>query len=202
MADLINKQKLLLMVSSIRSTLEEMSSDLNQITSAAVQKDKGTQITFEQCIPVILKWEGGYVNNPSDPGGETNFGISKASSPNIDIKNLTLTQAIDIYQRDFWDKCQLDKLPAQVRLSFFDACINVGYGRATICLQQALGLFSDGILGPQTIAAANAAGASLVHDFLAKRVEFYMGINTWQFFGAGWMNRILDIAIESGKDMP
>ena len=63
------------------------------------------------CIEVVLKSEGGYVNDPHDPGGETNFGISKRAYPSVDIKHLTKEGAIAIYKKDYWDKIKGDDLP-------------------------------------------------------------------------------------------
>ena len=65
---------------------------------------------FRKAIEVILKYEGGYVNDPNDLGSETNFGISKRSYPNVDIKNLTKEQAIEIYHRDWWVRYEYDKM--------------------------------------------------------------------------------------------
>lgn len=81
---------------------------------------------FEKAIEFVLKWEGGYVNNPHDPGGETNWGISKRSYPHLDIKGLTKEQAIAIYKKDYWEKCGCDKLDYPLDIIVFDTAVNCG----------------------------------------------------------------------------
>ena len=65
---------------------------------------------FEKAVEFVLRMEGGYVNDPKDPGGETNFGIAKKSYPGVDIKNLTEEQAEEIYKRDYWEKYNIGEL--------------------------------------------------------------------------------------------
>ena len=104
--------------------------------------------TFEEIIEITLHHEGGYVHDPNDLGGETNFGIAKRFYPDEDIKNLTKDKAKDIYKRDYWDKNKVDEMPEQLKHIYFDMCVNQGRGRAVKILQQ----------------AANAKGADLVVD--------------------------------------
>lgn len=85
---------------------------------------------FDDCIAFCLAWEGGYSFDKDDPGGETNFGISKKAHPEVDIKNLTLEGAKAIYERDYWKATGADKLPPPLDLIHLDAAINVGPGRA------------------------------------------------------------------------
>jgi lysozyme family protein len=106
-------------------------------------------------IETIFANEGGYVFNPNDPGGETNFGISKRTYPNLDIKNLTRSEATDIYFRDFW---HYDGFTDQdVATKLFDIGVNQGTIIAVELLQRALNIPADGKLGPQTLAYANTA---------------------------------------------
>ncbi len=83
---------------------------------------------FEKYMEHIFKWEGdpGYVNHPSDPGGETKYGIAKTFYPHLDIKNLTKEEAIEIYRTDYFNKNGIDKLPDFIQLSYFDSCVNQG----------------------------------------------------------------------------
>ena len=81
---------------------------------------------FSEAIEIVLKHEGGYVNSKDDPGGETNYGISKRSFPKYDIKNLTEEDAKDIYKRHFWDVSKADKVKDELRLDYFDMCVNMG----------------------------------------------------------------------------
>jgi len=78
---------------------------------------------FEMAINFVLPQEGGYVNDPKDPGGETNFGISKRKYPNVDIKNLTDLGAVAIYRRDYWDRNSLDKFPSPYCVAVFDSYV-------------------------------------------------------------------------------
>ncbi len=108
-------------------------------------------ITFEESATRLLGHEGRYVFNPKDPGGETNWGISKRSYPHVDIKNLTKEGALEIYMRDFW-KPLTDAHPA-IRFQAFDFAVNSGIQTATRKLQQAVGVADDGHWGPRSAAA-------------------------------------------------
>jgi len=154
---------------------------------------------FSKAIGYVLANEGGYVNNPSDPGGETNFGISKRAYPYVDIKNLTRDEAAAIYQRDYW---KFDEMASQrVATKLFDACVNMGPSQAVRLLQLALGavevgppVVADGKLGPETIAHANAADEEkLLDEFKARLAKFYAeeAINGTGMAGflLGWLRR-------------
>lgn len=156
---------------------------------------------FENCIGHILKWEGGYDNNPSDPGGETKYGIDKRSHPTVDIKNLTLTDAIEIYRVDYWQKNRLDEMPVYLRLAYFDCVVNQGPGAAVKFLQRALGVKVDMDLGPVTLAALQKAGISIVGQFLSERFMHYVQLDTFSTFGKGWTKRLVDTTLESGKQL-
>jgi lysozyme family protein len=94
--------------------------------------------TFDEIIEVTLEHEGGYVHDPKDLGGETNFGIAKRFYPDVDIKSLTKEDAKDIYKRDYWDKNKIDDLPDNLKYIFFDMCVNQGRGTAVRVLQRAI----------------------------------------------------------------
>lgn len=118
---------------------------------------------FAAAVGVVLVHEGGYVNNPADPGGETKYGISKRAYPELDIASLTREQAAEIYYRDWWDKYRYGDVKDQdVATKVFDLSVNMGPATAHRLLQEALVFLDypveiDGIIGPQTIAAANKA---------------------------------------------
>lgn len=149
---------------------------------------------FDQAFAIVVGHEGGYVNNPADPGGETKYGISKRAYPNVDIANLTLEQAEAIYKRDYWDKLYLDTADASLALIAFDAAVNNGVGAATKWLQGALGVTADGIFGPQSQAAlAAATGAkaqATLTELHAQRINMMAGLATWPTFGLGWSRRL------------
>lgn len=133
---------------------------------------------FSKAIDFVLGNEGGYSNNPADPGGETNFGISKRAYPYLNIKDLTREEAIAIYQRDYW---KFDDFASQrVATKVFDAAVNMGPIPAVRILQLALGsieagpVVADGKLGPETVGHANAADEEkLMDEFKARLVKFY-----------------------------
>ena len=148
---------------------------------------------FDQCFDKLISHEGGYVNDPRDPGGETKFGISKRAYPQVDIKNLTLDAAKDIYKRDYWDRAQCDKLPPQLAYLLFDAAVNSGIGQSIRFLQRAVNLADDGVIGPMTLAAVGRSDAEAISArFLGQRLEFMTKLTTWDTFGKGWARRIAD----------
>ena len=116
--------------------------------------------TFDEIIEQVLEHEGGYVNDPTDSGGETNFGISKRAYPDEDIKGLTVERAKELYKRDYWDRFRVSQLPERIRHIYVDMCINMGGGRATKILQEACNsknsykIDVDGGIGKDTIKAA------------------------------------------------
>ncbi len=108
--------------------------------------------SFEKFVKEILIHEGGYVNDPTDRGGETKYGIAKRSYPKLDIKNLTLSQASEIYYRDYWVKASCNHLPDHLQLIHFDSAVNHGVSRANKLLQKAIGdITVDGVIGRQTL---------------------------------------------------
>ncbi len=147
--------------------------------------------TFLALIDRVLSHEGGYVNNPRDPGGETKYGIAKRSYPGVDIKALTRQDAIAIYERDFWRRVQGDKLPRPFAFQALDAAVNHGIGNAVRWMQRAAGVADDGVIGPVTLAAvARQEPADLVLNFNAERLEFYAKLQTFDHFGRGWTRRV------------
>jgi lysozyme family protein len=155
---------------------------------------------WDKAIAFVLDMEGGYTLDPADPGGETNFGISKKSYPDLDIKNLTIDQAKEIYRRDYWMPCRGDNMPFPYAIALFDMAVNQGTGTAIRCLQETFGLTPDGIIGPMTMAAVTAASADSrkVKLFLARRLTIYARImaanQTLLVFARNWTFRVLALA--------
>lgn len=146
---------------------------------------------FPTMIERVLGHEGGYVNDPKDPGGETQWGISKRSYPNVNIRKLTRADAIEIYRRDFWQRVQGDKLPPAFVFQALDAAVNHGIGNAVRWMQRAVGVADDGVIGKFTLAAIRKADpADLVLLFNAERLEFYALLSTFTRFGRGWTRRV------------
>ena len=155
---------------------------------------------FEICIDRVLGHEGGYVNNPADPGGETKWGISKRSYPKLDIKALTREQAIALYRRDFWDRLALGTLPLGVAHQLLDFAVNSGPSTATRACQRALNVADDGHTGPVTMQAMrDMAPHDLVMRLLAERLIFMTNCKNWLDAGKGWARRIA-IQLRYGAD--
>ena len=165
-------------------------------------------ITFDKAIEVILLHEGGYSFDALDPGGETNFGISKRSYPNLNIKALTKQQAIEIYRRDYWNKYRLESYPDSIRLQMFDVTVNSGFKNAVIVLQRSLNrlgmrLVVDGAMGPKTRTALDHSETSVTDVILLpqyvfiERLYFYNNIvinkSSQVKFLRGWINRANDV---------
>ena len=156
---------------------------------------------FNNAIQVVLGHEGGYVNDPSDTGGETKWGVSKRSYPNLDVKNLTREQAIVIYKRDWWDRYGYEGLPEGIGGKVFDMAVNMGPKTATIILQNALRelgykLIVDGIMGRATIAASGTSNKEHLLDKLRllsvkKYVEIVKDDANKAKFLMGWLTRAL-----------
>ena len=135
-------------------------------------------MSFERAFEIVVGHEGGYVNNPRDPGGETKYGISKRAHPDVDIKALTLDQARDIYRKDYWDPLKLDAQPWHKALPLFDCAVNQGRGVALELYQQ-----------PEPWAV----------NFQTERVIKYTRLKGWPVYGRGWVRRAIKIAIEAAK---
>lgn len=145
---------------------------------------------FDKCIDFILKHEGGYVNHPDDPGGETNFGIAKRAYPSLDIKNLTVKQAKEIYYKDYWLKLKCDQMPLPVALMVFDSGVNQGLSASAKILQRALRILDDGVIGNKTLDAIELSKPSqLLPEMCARRCNYYAGTRNVDTFGLGWFRR-------------
>jgi len=157
------------------------------------------EIDWDTAIEFVLKMEGGHVNDPDDPGGETRYGISKRRYPHLDIKNLTLLEAKRIYRHDFWDPCKCDDLPREFAISLFDMAVNMGISKAIRTLQVSLRLKDDGIVGPITIAQAHGSDELGLKRFLSERLINYHEIiskNTkLSKYARGWFYRVISLTI-------
>ena len=154
-----------------------------------------TAANFDACLAEVLAHEGGYVNHPRDPGGETNLGISKRSYPNEDIRGMTRARAGAIYRRDFWNKVRGDELPDGIDLVAFDPAVNSGVSRGAKWLQSALGVTQDGRIGPNTVGKAQTApdAVKVIQRACSARMGFLRGLGTWGTFGKGWSRRVASV---------
>lgn len=150
---------------------------------------------FDRAFNLLMESEGGYSEDSLDPGGETNFGISKRTYPQEDIQFLTLERAKEIYKRDYWDAIRCDDLPYPINVLIFDAAVNQGKKAAVRMLQEALKITVDGVIGKQTIKAAVAASDSVCADYLSIRAVRYANTANFGRFGRGWMRRLFHLAL-------
>lgn len=158
-------------------------------------------MNFLTAFEKLLGHEGGYSNHPADPGGETMWGITKrvavANGYTGDMRSMPVETARAIYKSLYWDAIQAENLPADVRYIVFDGAVNSGVAQAAKWLQRACGVKDDGVIGPQTIRAANALHSEgLKRKILAQRLRFMTGLPNWPAFGRGWARRIADLMEE------
>jgi lysozyme family protein len=153
-------------------------------------------------LAFTLRQEGGYVDDPADPGGATNMGITLATyrewsdHPNLgdlQVKDMTLKTARAIYRSLYWNPLRADALPPGVDLSVFDMGVNAGIWRSARLLQQALGFTGeevDASIGPETLAAADGFDArTLVNKLADRQTAYYRSLANFPIFGTGWLRR-------------
>jgi lysozyme family protein len=129
---------------------------------------------FERAISMVMRDEGGYVNDPDDPGGETKYGISARSYPGVDIQALTADGARAIYWAHWWLPFRFGALPMPFSAKSFDISINCGARKSIAMLQAAAGILGDGEIGPLTIATVERAHPdALWTRYVARIVEHY-----------------------------
>ena len=154
---------------------------------------------FEDCLQTILHHEGGYVNHPKDPGGETNLGVTKRVYEEFggtkDMKELTVEDVAPIYKKGYWDKMKGDDLPGGLDLCVFDFGVNAGPGRAAKYLQTQIGTVADGGIGPNTLAKLEEyirenGEHEAVKKYQEMRQKYYESLSTFATFGKGWTRRV------------
>jgi len=152
---------------------------------------------FQECLDLVLKSEGGWVNHPSDPGGETNLGVTKrvweeyVGHPVESLKKLTKDDVAPLYELKYWRPCYCEVLPRGLDFVVFSMGVNAGPGRSVKLLQQSIGCVPDGVIGPRTrelISSSN--GSTLIAKFSETRREYYRALKTFPIFGKGWLNRV------------
>ncbi len=141
--------------------------------------------------------EGGYSNNPADPGGETMYGITarvaRAHGYQGEMRNLPLDEAKRIARAEYWDTVRADELPDAVRFDVFDGSYNSSPGQSVKWVQRAVGVPDDGKLGPATMAAIHVFDPErLLARYNGWRLDFLNDLKTWPTFGKGWAQRIAE----------
>ena len=157
---------------------------------------------FPQCFALVLKNEGGYVDNPADPGGATNLGCTKATweawvghpVTKDDIKALTPNDVMPLYKAKYWDTIKGDDLPEGVDYAVFDFAINSGPSRAAKALQSVLSVTVDGQIGSATLRALETANPREVATAVCEaRLAFLQSLPTYGTFGKGWSRRVAEV---------
>ena len=154
----------------------------------------------------MLASEGGYVNHPSDPGGRTNLGVTQATwenwigrkSDEAEMRSLTPAKVEPLYKKKYWDAVLGDELPTGIDYLTFDFAVNAGVGRSIKTLQAAVGVETDGWLGPITMAAVQATDPTeLIEQFSQTKEGFYRSLTQFPIFGTGWLNRVAKVKAEA-----
>ena len=157
---------------------------------------------FEECLALVLKHEGGFVNNPQDPGGMTNLGVTKVTyegyvNRHVDeaeMRSLTPDLVAPLYKKMYWDRIKGDDLPVGVDYCLFDLAVNSGVGKAGKLLQMALDLPADGIIGPMTLRALEGRDPEeIVEQICQERLAVLKSLKLWGVFGKGWGRRVAEV---------
>ena len=153
---------------------------------------------YHDSLIALLHHEGGYVNHPKDPGGETNLGVTKRvyeeylgrEVTSDEMKNLQPSDVKPLYKKLYWDRCKCDDLPSGLDWAVFDWAVNSGTGRAAKAVQKICGASQDGAIGPKTLALVKGQDTEyMIEEFGKIRQEFYESLKTFDTFGKGWTRR-------------
>jgi lysozyme family protein len=154
---------------------------------------------FEESMKHVFVSEGGYGEHPHDPGGATKYGITIGvwhkwvgrPVTKAEMRALTKEQVLPLYRKEYWDAVRADELPTGLDYLLFDFGVNAGPTQAIRTLQRCLGVTADGIFGPKTMAAIQAATPDdLIERFSDAKEAFYRSLSTFEYFGKGWLNRV------------
>lgn len=157
---------------------------------------------FARALSLVLKSEGGWSDNPADPGGATMKGVTlanfrryvKADATKADLRAITNDQVATVYRRFYWDAVAGAELPGGVDYAVFDFAVNSGPGRAAKNLQAAVGAVQDGRIGPATLSAVGARpSGAVIDDLCDARLAFLRRLPTWPVFGKGWSDRVRSV---------
>jgi len=188
---------------------EIIKSTVDEIMNTTKQQINTNNTLFDKILPLILKYEGGYVNDPNDPGGETNKGITKEVYDTYrnnkklkirSVKEITDEEVKDIYYNYYWLKGSCDKLSNNLAIIHFDTCVNAGITQAARFLQRCCGVKDDGIIGPMTLKSIEARDENnIVDKYISLRTDFYKNIAITKpylsKFLKGWLKRVDNLAL-------
>jgi len=163
---------------------------------------------FSEALEIILHHEGGYVNHPKDPGGETNLGVTKRVYEDFggekEMKDLTKEDVEPIYKKNYWDRVKGDDLPEGLDLCIFDFAVNAGPGRAAKFIQRLVNTTVDGGIGPNTLGKikeyVDHYGVNqTIESYALMRQNYYESLSNFATFGKGWTRRVSEVT-EKAKE--
>ncbi len=168
--------------------------------------------SFDNALAFVLRWEGGYVDHPNDPGGKTNKGVTQVvydewrtrkGLPQRSVKEIDDREVHDIYEANYWGSAKCDLLKPPLDIAQFDTAVNMGVGRAVRFLQTAVGVTVDGGFGPGTQKAVDAANpAQTVVEYCNERERYYRRLAEknpkLDVFLKGWLNRLNALRAQIG----
>tara|TARA_X000001316_G_C914843_1_gene29407 strand:+ start:175 stop:711 length:537 start_codon:yes stop_codon:yes gene_type:complete len=170
---------------------------------------------YQKCLNMILHHEGGYVNHPKDPGGETNLGVTKRVYEEWtmkegydakDMKDLTVEDVAPIYEKNYWGRMKCDSIPSGLDLCLFDFGVNAGTGRSAKFLQRMIDTTADGGIGPNTLKKLNEfismqqrGVIDVINMFQDERQKYYESLPTFESFGKGWTRRVKETTASALK---
>jgi len=156
-------------------------------------------MNWNRCFVLLLQSEGGYSDDPEDPGGRTNLGVTQAvweswvgrASNEKEMRNLVPTDVEPLYKRKYWDACRCDDLPTGLDYVVFDFAVNAGVGRSIKTLQSSVDATVDGQLGKMTLDAVSKFPTDVtIFRFSDEKVKFYKSLPTFSTFDKGWLDRV------------
>ena len=163
---------------------------------------------WQKSLNLVLQSEGGYSDNPKDPGGRTNLGVTQSvweswvgrASNEKEMRNLSIEDVTPLYKRKYWDACDCDLLPDGLDYLVFDFAVNAGVGRSVKTLQSCVDATMDGQIGKNTLGAVSTFPVEvLIFKFSDEKVRFYKSLPTFSEFGKGWLERVNYVKVDALK---
>jgi lysozyme family protein len=163
---------------------------------------------WQKSLNLVLQSEGGYSDDPKDPGGRTNLGVTQSvweswvgrASNEKEMRNLAHADVEPLYKRKYWDACDCDLLPDGLDYLVFDFAVNAGIGRSVKTLQSCVDATMDGQIGRNTLGAVSTFPVEvLIFKFSDEKVRFYKSLPTFSEFGKGWLERVNHVKADALK---
>jgi lysozyme family protein len=161
---------------------------------------------WDDCFAMVIKSEGGFVNNSRDPGGMTNLGVTRSAweaylnrkVTEAEMRALTPETVKPFYKALYWDRIKGDQLPSGIDYAAYDLAVNSGPSRAAKYLQEIAGTPVDGMIGPKSLEAIQSCDAKEVADAICDmRLDFLKKLPTFDTFGKGWSRRVAEVKAKS-----